>query len=344
MFIIDISSFPLVSVIIPVYNVRPYLNECVDSVINQTYKKLEIIIIDDGSTDGSENLCDLYSKKDNRIRVIHQENRGLSAARNAGLDIMTGDAVAFLDSDDAFNANYIKYMVEAMEREHADCVVCKYTVHYTNGKMKLMSQEKKYPLLDEGILNRVNALNLIVDNELNISTWNKLYKSKLWESIRFLDGHVYEEQAAILEVINCCKIIYVLNCALYMYRKRPRSICDTFTPSNMSDYIGAFSYVDSFVVKHTSEVFSTNQLRKVRLKNLERFISVYIRSLSRFGNNWSEFRKKLREKIVESVKCTNNLHFKFKIASLMICYCPWLLRIMYFVYHPIRLTYYRMKR
>ena len=132
----------LVSVIIPVYNVRPYLNEALDSVLDQSYENLEIIIIDDGSTDGSSELCDEYGKKDARICVIHQDNRGLSAARNAGLDHMTGDLVAFLDSDDAYDPEYILTMLSAMYPQNAafsepvDVVVCKYTVHYSTGEMK----------------------------------------------------------------------------------------------------------------------------------------------------------------------------------------------------------------
>lgn len=98
--------------------VSPYLPEALDSVIHQTYKNLEIIIIDDGSTDGSGRICDEYAGKDCRIRLIHQENKGLSAARNAGLNIMTGDVIAFLDSDDAYHPEYIEIMLAAMNREY----------------------------------------------------------------------------------------------------------------------------------------------------------------------------------------------------------------------------------
>ena len=133
-----------VSVIIPVYNVRPFLEEALDSVLNQTYKNLEIIIIDDGSTDGSGEICDEYAGRDNRIQVIHQDNGGLSAARNAGLDVMTGDLVAFLDPDDAYVDSFIETLVNAMAAEDVDLVICGCTVHYTTGPLSYPGSGKNH--------------------------------------------------------------------------------------------------------------------------------------------------------------------------------------------------------
>ncbi len=121
----------LVSIIIPVYNVAPFLRESLDSAINQTYKNLEIILVDDGSTDESGIICDEYAKLDTRIKVIHQKNQGLSAARNTGLDIMKGSIVSFLDSDDAFYPDTIKTMVETMQNQNSDIVSCNYEVFET---------------------------------------------------------------------------------------------------------------------------------------------------------------------------------------------------------------------
>ena len=118
--------FPLVSVIIPVYNVKHYIRECIDSVIHQTYSNLDIILIDDGSVDGSDSMCDYYKLKDKRIRVIHQENHGLSAARNAGLDVMLGDFVSFLDSDDSFFPDMIQKMVSGIVKTNSDIIACGY--------------------------------------------------------------------------------------------------------------------------------------------------------------------------------------------------------------------------
>lgn len=136
---------PLVSVIVPVFNVKPYLNEALDSVINQTYKNLEIILVDDGSTDGSGEICDEYSAHDKRFVVIHQENKGLSCARNTGLDLMKGELVAFIDSDDAYCPEFIRTMVDAMNHEKADVVMCKTAIIRTTKKLKITSRAKISP-------------------------------------------------------------------------------------------------------------------------------------------------------------------------------------------------------
>lgn len=143
-------NVPLVSVIIPVFNSKVYISEALDSVINQTYKNLEIIIIDDGSTDGSGKICDEYAEKDNRIRVFHQKNIGVSAARNAGLDLAAGDFLAFLDSDDAYELTFIDSMMTAMIQNNADIVMCRYTEHKTTGKMSFNRHAGFYPVIAGG--------------------------------------------------------------------------------------------------------------------------------------------------------------------------------------------------
>ena len=128
---------PLISVIIPVYNVAPYLREAVDSAINQTYRNLEIIMVDDGSTDGSGDICDEYASRDPRITVIHQKNCGSSSARNAGLDRATGEYIAFLDSDDAYDLSFIRTMIDVAFRENSDIVECLHCQFHTKKRMSL---------------------------------------------------------------------------------------------------------------------------------------------------------------------------------------------------------------
>ena len=119
-------SKPLVSIIVPVYQVKNYVGECVESLLRQTYTNLEILLVDDGSTDGSGAICDEYARGDNRIRVIHQENQGLSSARNTGLDQAKGEYVAFVDSDDAVRLDYIETLYDLADRYQADIAVCAY--------------------------------------------------------------------------------------------------------------------------------------------------------------------------------------------------------------------------
>ena len=139
------------------YNAKNYLRETIDSLINQTYKNLEIILINDGSTDDSGEICEEYAAKDKRVRVFHQSNKGVSATRNAGLDLMTGDFVAFLDSDDAYQPNCIEKMMDAMTRAEADIVACKYTEQKTIGQMSLNGREKIYPPIKPGSYDTASA-------------------------------------------------------------------------------------------------------------------------------------------------------------------------------------------
>ena len=138
----------LVSIIVPVYNVAPYLREALDSIVNQTYKDLEILIIDDGSTDGSSAICEEYASKDPRIRLIHQSNKGLSGARNTGLEHATGDYVAFIDSDDSVSPVFIESLVNAMTSSSASIAVCKFSIINTSGSMTGVAASSLIPSID----------------------------------------------------------------------------------------------------------------------------------------------------------------------------------------------------
>ncbi|MCF0156053.1 MAG: glycosyltransferase, partial [Veillonella sp.] len=144
-----------ISVIVPIYNVEPYIHQCVDSIINQTYKDLEIILVDDGSPDNCGKICDEYAAKDDRVKVIHRPNGGLSAARNSGLDVATGEYIAFVDSDDYIACNMYSDMMEFMLKHKLDIVVCS-SYRVKNSKIK----EEKYTYEETTILTQVQQLQL----------------------------------------------------------------------------------------------------------------------------------------------------------------------------------------
>ena len=206
----------VVSVIIPIYNVRPYLREALESVINQNYRNLEILLIDDGSDDGSERICDEYKKKDERIRLIHQKNKGLSAARNAGLNVATGHIIAFLDPDDAFHPDYIGKMLETMEHEVVDLVVCNFSI--CNDSFDFVRRKEKAFPIKEGIYDRDNILRALADDMINHAVWNKLYRRELWEKIRFPVGHDYEDLDTTFKVLSLCNSV----CVSHLRRKQFR--------------------------------------------------------------------------------------------------------------------------
>ena len=228
---------PLISVIIPIYNVFPYLREALDSVIYQTWKNLEIILIDDGSMDESGTYCDEYAKKDSRISVIHQENRGLSAARNVGLDRMTGEYVVFLDPDDSFQPEMIKQLYHALKTHQADLAICGYNVYITEGPMTAVRKKQTISFGRESVLTGCEALTALLENRLPTSVWNKLYPRKLWSQLRFLEGHVYEDTLATLRVLEMSEKVAVIPVPLVNHRKRRSSITTTRTIQNTRDLL-----------------------------------------------------------------------------------------------------------
>jgi len=243
------EKIPLVSVIIPVYNVSSYLCECLDSVISQSYTYLDIILIDDGSTDGSDQICDLYQKNDKRIRVIHQENRGLSGARNAGLDIVRGSVVAFLDSDDAYLPQMIELMVKNMIENNADIVICDYYICRSETNMQVSESRNKVNLKKK-MFNAQTTLELMAENKCDFYVWNKIYKRFLFDHLRFPQGHVYEDIIIMPQIISRAKRVLQIDLALIIYRKRLGSISASYNESNIIDWLYARKKAEKVFIKN----------------------------------------------------------------------------------------------
>ena len=245
---------PLVSVIVPVYDVLPYLKEALDSIVNQSYDNLEIIIIDDGSKDGSGDICDAY-RYDSRIQVIHQQNMGLSAARNVGLDRMTGEYVAFLDPDDTLHPEMIQRMMSAMEASRADIVICGYETFLSDSLLG-GEMQNDYHLFKNAVYSTTEALNELIADVINQSVWNKLYRKTLWEDIRFPEGYVFEDVQTTYRVIERAQRIQTLPECLYFHRVRQGSITRTSSPRNYMDWSIAHHILEDYVVSHTPKIFS----------------------------------------------------------------------------------------
>lgn len=213
----------LVTTIIPVYNVEDYLEQCIDSVINQTYKNIEIILIDDGSTDNSGIICDKYGQRDQRIRVIHKENGGLSSARNTGLDIMEGKYVYFLDSDDYLALDLIEVYVELIKKYNADIVQGTFYEFYGNVNKE---PERNNPYVDK--FTTEEALrSMLLDRKLVHAAAGSLYKSVLYNDIRFPLGLLYEDLATTYYVVAKSQKIIRCDDSRYFYRMRLGSIMNS---------------------------------------------------------------------------------------------------------------------
>lgn len=206
----------LISVIIPVYNVEDYLSICIESILLQKYSALEIILIDDGSTDGSGKICDEYAKKDPRIRVIHQPNGGAAAAKNAGLEIATGKYLSFVDSDDYLDANAYDYMIRVLKENNADVVQCSYRDVYKDCTVE--------HLIEKALMNQIEFLALFIKDWTCALLWDKLYKRSLFEGVYFETGHkIDDEYFTYCGIMNAKKIIRD-NQIVYNYRKRASSV------------------------------------------------------------------------------------------------------------------------
>ena len=252
---------PRVSVIIPVYNSVSFMREAVESVLTQTYTNLEIIIVDDGSNDGSERLCDEYGRSDRRIVVIHQKQKGLSGARNAGLKIMSGELVAFLDADDIYTCDMIARMVSAMERERADMAICGYATCKTEGRMNNVSAF--IPLRYQGrILSSQEALNMYARGGIGFAMWNKIYKAVLWRNLRFPEGHVYEDKWIQHYLLEEASVIVTIPGVHVIHRKHGVSITRTHTKENFRDFILAQKQICKYIEANTPEVFTGKSVEK----------------------------------------------------------------------------------
>lgn len=210
----------LISVIIPVYNVEKYLYHCIDSVVNQSYKAIEIILVNDGSSDGSTQICDDWSKKDSRIKIIHKQNGGLSDARNAGLKIANGEWIAFVDSDDWVASNYLEYMVSAATAEKSDIVECSVKKIFTtecNEKIDNLKIEETY--------DNQTALRLLIEDQIfHQHVWNKIYRRSVISQIFFEIGKLNEDEFWTYQIFGNAHYITKINNQLYFYYQRPGSI------------------------------------------------------------------------------------------------------------------------
>lgn len=231
----------LISIVIPVYNVEPYLRECLDSVIAQSYKNLEILIVDDASTDGSYDICREYAQNDERIHLFKNEvNRGLSATRNLALDNAHGDYIGFVDSDDFIDPNMYDIMLKKLEADNADIAMCNY--YWTNEQGEKTSQYVSY-----NRDRKVSGIEKLRENVFTINNcvWDKLFKRKLFEDIRFPEGRLFEDIFIMHELIDKASSVSVTKESLYYYRKRKTAITlRSFKPEN-------FDIVDAFIAKYT---------------------------------------------------------------------------------------------
>lgn len=206
------------SIVVPVYKVEKYIDDCIQSILNQTYKDFILILVDDGTPDNSGVICDKYASLDDRVRVIHKQNGGLSSARNAGLDIVDTELVTFVDSDDEIDATMYEKMLEFFDRHNLDIVCC--DTYLVRGRTK-----KFRPIYDEDKLFFAGrALEEVLSGHIDNAAWNKIYKVSLFNDIRFPVGRIYEDVATVYRIFSKADSAGYIKQPYYYYYRRSGSI------------------------------------------------------------------------------------------------------------------------
>ncbi len=283
---------PKVSIIVPVYNVERYLDKCVESLINQTYKDLEIVLVDDGSPDNCGKMCDEWAKKDSRIVVYHKENGGLSDARNYGIDRCKGDYIAFVDSDDYVADNYIEFMYNLLQ-ENENCKVSACDICAVRNGVESPYTDFKGSI----VFDRREAFERVLYHDLiDVAAYAKLYKREVFADIRYPVGRIYEDTYIFGDILNTTDYIVFGGEALYYYVQRDDSIVSgSFTEKRLQ-------YIDSveLLVKAAEEC--DPELKVACTRRLSHSYLSVLRYMDKCDKEFYPLRKDLKNKILATSK------------------------------------------
>ncbi|MDQ1000338.1 glycosyltransferase involved in cell wall biosynthesis [Neobacillus niacini] len=313
-----------ISVIVPIYNVEKYLPQCIESIINQTYKNLEVILVNDGSPDNSGEVCNFYRSKDNRIKVIHKDNGGLSEARNIGLDNASGDYVSFIDSDDYIHERFYEILFNMIISTNAEIAQCGFTKVYEEKNIKgNIKNQVIVPTSNKNILNKIESLTSLFNQDYVVSVvvWNKLYRKELFDNIRFPVGKIHEDEFTTYQLLYKSKKLALTKIPLYYYLQRTNSIMGEKFNSKRLDVLEAYSNQISF---YTQE--NLFDLKKLALNRLESLIREYMILVL---NSDLANKEQIFNFLVNYYR--NNFHFFYhqldqvgnrKLISYLLKYCP----------------------
>lgn len=261
------NNKPTVSVIVPVYSVEKYIEKCINSIINQTYKNLEIILVDDGSPDNCPKICDDYALKDNRIKVIHKANGGLSDARNAGLDIAGGEYFMFVDSDDYVEPNMVEVLYKALIDNDTTMSICNYKLVYENSENDVGNNDS--PIQDGVITGKKLLSDLFFCNYWHwVIACCKLYRKELFDNVRFPFGKKHEDQFVFHKIVLKCEKIACVSAPLYNYLQRYDSIMHKGVSLKSLDDAEA-------IFLRAQELSHIDGFARVSLKHLFLGVSIY---------------------------------------------------------------------
>lgn len=312
---------PEISVIVPVYNVQAYLPRCLDSILAQTFRDMEIILVDDGSADDSGAICDSYAARDERVCVIHKENGGLSSARNAGLDVARGQWIGFVDSDDYIAPDMYEYLHSIALRENAQIAMCDLYMFYDNGVAE------EHPNDFYKVMDKVEAARIVLEAQItSVTAVNKLYHRDVYTDIRFPLGKTAEDAFVILDVLDKAERIVISNAQKYYYYRRADSITmKAFNPRDL-DAVEAYEANASKAVAMSPTLANAALLRRcwARFYVLDKFMLSGESVRSELVREYKAFLRENRSFILKSRVFTKGR----KLALLALMVSPGLYRTM----------------
>lgn len=252
---------PLISIVVPIYNIKEYLVGCVNSILEQSYKNIEIILVDDGSKDGSGNICDEYAKKDHRIRVIHQKNGGLSEARNAGINAAGGQYITFVDGDDALDTDAIKYLYKLQEKKQADISICAFAMVSGKKIKNIGSQYRTKTLNPSQCLER-----MLMGEGFDLTAWGKLYPKSFFDKIKFPANKLHEDVGTTYKLVMRSKKIAYGPDPKYLYYQRKNSIVQSNFSVKKMDLICLTDEMCDEIDARYPELKNVTNRRRVRAR------------------------------------------------------------------------------
>ena len=321
----------LVSVIVPIYGVEQYLERCIKSIQNQTYNNLEILLVDDGSPDNCGEICDKYAEKDSRIRVIHKQNGGLSDARNAGIEVASGEYYFLLDSDDWIHKQTIEIMMRMITDNNCDLAICGYQYAYEGKEYA----DKKLNLTD--VLGQYKKVNSYRAQEIYFTNpdkrleytvaWNKIYHKDLFKNIRYPKGKVHEDEFTTFKLLHEAGNIGIIKEPLYYYFVRNDSIMGEFKASRFDAFDGYLEKLDCYVKWKDTQLAGKIYIHSIRM------LAQYKKWMEDAGVNLQEELSKYHKLLVEKNKKYKNKMSLNKIEKIEVLLFLISFRLYYFVWN-----------
>lgn len=314
----------LISIIVPVYNVEKYLKRCIDSCINQTYKNIEIILVDDGSLDECPRICDEYKEKDCRIKVIHKKNGGLSDARNVGIKESKGKYITFVDSDDYIDSDYIEYLYMLLKKYNTNLSICSYSAIYDNGRIITQANDKEYVISSHDALEKI-----LYHEEFNVASVAKLYDKKLFKNVGFPVGKIHEDTYTTYKLIDQCDNISVGLKSKYNYMIRRGSILTSKFNINKLLLIDAYQEMGNYVLKKYPDLHDA-VIRSIVYANIST-----LRQMINCKPRLKTKEKEIRNCIIKNKKVVlknKRVSKRDKVAIILITISPSLFKISWNLY------------